>query len=55
MNGLTNTDLAHLARLQIAQRKEEAKARRLGRAVRAARLCGVADPSDSKSAAAALP
>ncbi|MGH3454870.1 MAG: hypothetical protein ACRDPQ_02270 [Nocardioidaceae bacterium] len=37
MNGLTNTDLAHLARLQIAQRKEEAKARRLGRAVRAAR------------------
>jgi hypothetical protein len=38
MYGLTNTDLAQLARLQIAHRKEEAKAHRLGRrAVRARR------------------
>jgi hypothetical protein len=37
MNGLTNVDLGHLARLQMEQRKEEAKARRLGRAVRARR------------------
>jgi hypothetical protein len=38
MYGLTNTDLAQLARLQIAHRKEEAKAHRLGRAVRARRI-----------------
>jgi hypothetical protein len=37
MFGLTNTDLAQLARLQIAHRKEEAKAYRLSRAVRARR------------------
>jgi hypothetical protein len=37
MYGLTNTDLAHLARLQIADRQEAAKSRRLGRAVRARR------------------
>lgn len=44
MNGLTNTDLAHLARLQIAHRNDEAKARRLGRAVRASRTSRLRRP-----------
>jgi hypothetical protein len=34
MFGLSNTDLDYLARMQIAERVNEAKARRLGRAVR---------------------
>jgi hypothetical protein len=37
MFGLSNTDLDYLARMQIAERANEAKARRLSRAVRRGR------------------